>query len=203
MASATRNVTDVDPFFSAGRARVGPRGDGPAAATGERPVGPGRVRAAPAAQPGPVAPGRKRRKQWGGDRRTRALPMVPEPVSDRRVALARLAIIITVTAWLGYLITWFFEDFFHPGYETAVDRAESVLYLLIVTLLTVSALAYLLSRLGFFYRTRTHHRASPAHSGPVLRHEHAEADHDHPLVSGGRARHPQHAAVRGPAGVPG
>ena len=76
------------------------------------------------------------------------------------MALARLAIIITVTAWLGYLITWFFEDFFHPGYESAVDRAESVLYLLIVTLLTVSALAYLLSRLGFFYRTRTHHRAS-------------------------------------------
>ena len=76
--------------------------------------------------------------------------------------MARLAIIVTVTAWLGYLITWFFEDFFHPGYETAVDRAESVLYLLIVTLLTVSALAYLLSRLGFFYRTRTHHRASRA-----------------------------------------
>jgi len=76
--------------------------------------------------------------------------------------MARLAIIVTVTAWLGYLITWFFQDFFHPGYENAVDRAESVLYLLIVTLLTVSALAYLLSRLGFFYRTRTHHRASRA-----------------------------------------
>ena len=88
--------------------------------------------------------------------------MVPQPVSDRRVAMARLAIIVTVTAWLGYLITWFFDDFFHPGYETAVDRAESVLYLLIVSLLTVSALAYLLSRLGFFYRTRTHHRASRA-----------------------------------------
>ena len=29
-------------------------------------------------------------------------------------------------------------------------------------MLTVSALAYLLSRLGFFYRTRTHHRASRA-----------------------------------------
>ena len=37
-----------------------------------------------------------------------------------------------------------------------------MLYLLIVTMLTVSALAYLLSRLGFFYRTRTHHRASRA-----------------------------------------
>jgi cellulose synthase/poly-beta-1,6-N-acetylglucosamine synthase-like glycosyltransferase len=32
----------------------------------------------------------------------------------------------------------------------------------IVTLLTVSALAYLLARLGFFYRTRTHHRAARA-----------------------------------------
>jgi cellulose synthase/poly-beta-1,6-N-acetylglucosamine synthase-like glycosyltransferase len=90
------------------------------------------------------------------------MPMVPRPVSDRRVAMARLAIIVTVTAWVAYVVTWFFEDFFHPGYENAVSRAESVLYLLIVTMLTVSALAYLLSRLGFFYRTRTHHRAGRA-----------------------------------------
>jgi cellulose synthase/poly-beta-1,6-N-acetylglucosamine synthase-like glycosyltransferase/chitodextrinase len=90
------------------------------------------------------------------------MPIVPGPVSDRRVAMARLAIIVTVTAWVAYLVTWFFEDFFHPGYETAVARAEAVLYLLIVTMLTVSALAYLLSRLGFFYRTRTHHRGSRA-----------------------------------------
>jgi cellulose synthase/poly-beta-1,6-N-acetylglucosamine synthase-like glycosyltransferase/chitodextrinase len=88
--------------------------------------------------------------------------MVPKPVSDTRVAMARLAIIVTVTAWVAYLVTWFFEDFFKPGYETAVARTEAVLYLLIVTMLTVSALAYLLSRLGFFYRTRTHHRASRA-----------------------------------------
>ena len=49
-----------------------------------------------------------------------------------------------------------------PGYEGAVARAEEILYLVIVTLLTVSALAYLLTRLGFFYRTRSHHRASRA-----------------------------------------
>jgi hypothetical protein len=101
-----------------------------------------------------------RRRQWGSDRRTQALPVVPKPVSDRRVAMGRLAIIVTVSAWLAYLVDWFFADFFHPGYETAVARAEAVLYLLIVTLLTVSALAYLLSRLGYFYRTRTHHRAT-------------------------------------------
>ena len=90
------------------------------------------------------------------------MPMVPKPVSDTRVAMGRLAIIVTVCAWLAYTVMWFFSDFFHPGYEGAVARTEEVLYLVIVTLLTVSALAYLLSRLGFMYRTRTHHRATRA-----------------------------------------
>src|SRR5579875_2650411 len=105
---------------------------------------------------------RRRRRQLGSDRRTRAMEMVAIPVSDCRVAMGRLAIIVTVAYWLGYLVTWFFNDFFAAGHESAVARAEEVLYLLIVTMLTVSALAYLLSRLGFFYRTRTHHRASRA-----------------------------------------
>ena len=102
----------------------------------------------------------KRRKQLGSDRRTKALPMVPKPVSDGRVAMGRLAIIVTVSAWIAYTVNWFFADFFHPGFESAIARTEEVLYLLIVTLLTASAMAYLLSRLGFFYRTRTHHRAT-------------------------------------------
>ena len=114
----------------------------------------------PAEPPG--RPAGRRRRQWGGDRRSQALAMVPEPVSDTRVAMGRLAIIITVCAWLGYTVMWCFSDFFHPGYEGAVARTEEVLYLVIVTLLTVSALAYLLARLGFMYRTRTHHRATRA-----------------------------------------
>ena len=105
----------------------------------------------------------KRRRQLGSDRRaTRAMPMVPKPVSETRIAMGRLALIVTVAAWIGYVITWFFSDFFHPGFEGAVARTEEILYLLIVTLLTVSALAYLLTRLGFMYRTRTHHRATRA-----------------------------------------
>jgi cellulose synthase/poly-beta-1,6-N-acetylglucosamine synthase-like glycosyltransferase/chitodextrinase len=88
--------------------------------------------------------------------------MVPKPVSEGRVAMGRLAIVVTVVAWLGYVGMWFFSDFFHPGYEGAVARTEEVLYLLIVTLLAVSAVAYLLTRLGFMYRTRTHHRATRA-----------------------------------------
>ena len=64
-----------------------------------------------------------RRRQLGSDRRSRALPMVPRPASDARVAMGRLAIIVTVSAWLAYVVTWFFEDFFRPGHEGAVARA--------------------------------------------------------------------------------
>jgi hypothetical protein len=136
-------------------------GDGPGAFEHPRPSRPSR----PSGQGGGRVrqSQRRRRKQWGGDRRSsRAMPMVPKPVSDTRVAMGRLAIIVTVSAWLAYVVSWFFDDFFHPGDESAVARTEEILYLLIVTLLTVSALAYLLARLGFFYRTRTHHRATRA-----------------------------------------
>jgi cellulose synthase/poly-beta-1,6-N-acetylglucosamine synthase-like glycosyltransferase/chitodextrinase len=152
MASATPDAAHVDPYHLGSHpvpVQPGQR-PGPASPPGQRGARDRRGR------------GERQRKQWGGDRRTRAMPMVPRPVSDRRVAMARLAIIVTVTAWAAYVVTWFFDDFFHPGYEYAVARAEAVLYLLIVTMLTISALAYLLSRLGFFYRTRTHHRASRA-----------------------------------------
>lgn len=115
------------------------------------------------------APGRprtttsgKRHRQWGRDRRTQPPPLVPQPVSDRRLALGRLAIIVTVSAWIGYFIIWLLQDFFDPLASSAVSRAQAITYLAIVTLLTASALAYLLSRLGFFYRTRKHHPANRA-----------------------------------------
>ncbi len=100
--------------------------------------------------------------QWGRDRRTEAMPVVPKPVSDRRIAMTRLAIIVTVTAWTSYAVTWLLGDFLNPRYSSTVSRTEAIIYLLIVTMLTASALAYLLSRLGFCYRTRSHHRTGRA-----------------------------------------
>jgi cellulose synthase/poly-beta-1,6-N-acetylglucosamine synthase-like glycosyltransferase len=88
--------------------------------------------------------------------------MIPRPVSDRRLAMGRLAIIVTVTAWVAYFVWWLLADFLNHHYSGSVARAEAISYLLIVSLLTASSLAYLLSRLGFFYRTRSHHRASRA-----------------------------------------
>jgi cellulose synthase/poly-beta-1,6-N-acetylglucosamine synthase-like glycosyltransferase len=90
------------------------------------------------------------------------MAVVPNPVSERRIGMARLAIIVTVTAWVSYVAIWLVDDFLNPLYATTVARTQAVIYLLIVTMLTASALAYLLSRLGFCYRTRSHHRASRA-----------------------------------------
>ncbi len=100
------------------------------------------------------------RRQWGADRRSSHVSAVAPPVSERRVALARLAIVVTVAAWLGYFGVWLFTDLLNSAHSTAVDRAESIMYLVVVTLPTASALAYLLARLGFFYRSRSHHRSS-------------------------------------------
>ncbi len=79
-------------------------------------------------------------------------------VSDLRLALGRLAIVLTLAAWCAYFATWLFIDLLNSARSTAVDRAESVRYLLIITLPTAYAVAYLVSRLGFFYRARSHHR---------------------------------------------
>ncbi len=121
--------------------------------------GPGLARRAATA---PRASAAARRGQWGRDRRATAMAVVPRPVSDRRIAMARLAIIVTVTAWVAYFVTWLLYDFLNHAYSSTVARTEAICYLLIVTLLTASALAYLLSRLGFCYRTRSHHRPGRA-----------------------------------------
>ena len=100
------------------------------------------------------------RRQWGADRRSTARSALHPPISDHRVALGRLAIVLTLCAWSAYFGTWLFTDLLNAHHSTAVDRAESIAYLLVVTLPTASALAYLLARLGFFYRARSHHRAT-------------------------------------------
>ena len=69
---------------------------------------------------------------------------------------------MTVIAWLSYVVWWVFTDLLGAGATTALARFEAVVYLVIVTFLTASSLAYLLSRLGYMYRSRTHHRANRA-----------------------------------------
>jgi len=99
-------------------------------------------------------------RQWGRDKRSKPIPILPPPISDRRIGVARLALIMTVLAWAGYFVSWIFEDLLATNQSTAVGRTEAIIYLVIVTTLSASTVGYLLSRLGFFYRARAYHRAS-------------------------------------------
>ena len=49
-------------------------------------------------------PAKRPRRQWGSDRRDQPLPTVPPPVSDRRIRMGRLAIVLTVSAWIAYVV---------------------------------------------------------------------------------------------------
>ena len=98
-------------------------------------------------------------RQWGADRRWQPHPIVPRPVSEGRIARGRLAVVLAVTVWFCY-VAYTIEQQFIVG---LADRArlviEAIVYVLVVTALAASAVAYLITRIGFFYRSRAHQRA--------------------------------------------
>ena len=106
--------------------------------------------------------GTRRRRQWGSDRRDEPLPTVPPPVSDRRIRMGRLAIVLTVSAWFAYLCFTIFRQFIEGSADSARLVIEAIVYMVVVTALTASAMAYLITRIGFFYRSRVHRRAPRA-----------------------------------------
>ena len=76
--------------------------------------------------------------------------------------MGRLAIVVTVIGWIGYVVVWVLTMLVQGGAASPRQRLEAAIYLAIVSFLTFSSLAYLASRLGFFYRTRQHKRAPRA-----------------------------------------
>ncbi|HTX01436.1 MAG TPA: glycosyltransferase family 2 protein [Acidimicrobiales bacterium] len=105
---------------------------------------------------------RRPRRQWGGDRRERPSSVLPPPISDRRIAVARVAIVLTVAAWVGYFVDWLDSEFVTGGASSTQLGVEAVIYLLVVSLLTASALAYLICRLGYLLRSSGHRRVPRA-----------------------------------------
>ncbi|SOC51695.1 EAL domain, c-di-GMP-specific phosphodiesterase class I (or its enzymatically inactive variant) [Blastococcus aggregatus] len=100
------------------------------------------------------------RRQWGSDRRRAPLPLVPPKVSESRMAIGRLAIVLTVSAWAVYVAFTIEQQFIEGKADSARLVIEAIVYLLMVTGLATSAMAYLITRIGFFYRSRAHNRAS-------------------------------------------
>ena len=102
------------------------------------------------------------RRQIGSDRRPLPSTSLAPTITDRRIAMGRLAIVVTVIGWIGYVVVWVLTMLVQGGAASPRQRLEAAIYLAIVSLLTFSSLAYLASRLGFFYRTRQHKRAPRA-----------------------------------------
>jgi cellulose synthase/poly-beta-1,6-N-acetylglucosamine synthase-like glycosyltransferase len=98
------------------------------------------------------------RRQWGV--RTRStLPVVRPAASDTAMALGQLAIVATVVGWIGFVLLTVSRTSLVGADERPLDLG-TVGYIVIMTLLAASALAYLITRLGYFARTRAHSRAS-------------------------------------------
>ncbi|MGC9156385.1 MAG: glycosyltransferase family 2 protein, partial [Ferrimicrobium sp.] len=102
------------------------------------------------------------KRQIGSDRMRQPLPPVPRDIPERRVLLARLAIVATLVGWIGYLIYWFSSQFLRQEAYTLQQKFLAIIYLAMVTLLIFSSLAYLVSRLGYLYRVRQHRRTPRA-----------------------------------------
>lgn len=109
--------------------------------------------------PQPSAPARRR--QWGSERRRAPLPSVHPRPSDRRITWGRLAIVVTVVAWIAYVVSTIVRQFLDYGTGFRFTM-EAVSYLVVVTFLTFSALMYLIMRQGALERFRDHRRVPRA-----------------------------------------
>ncbi|MDQ1248723.1 MAG: hypothetical protein QG597_3096 [Actinomycetota bacterium] len=69
-----------------------------------------------------------------------------------------LAIVATVVAWLAYLVVTVGTQFLDNGRNETKFIVAAGVYVAVVTMLTFSALMYLVARQGALYRSRTHVR---------------------------------------------
>jgi cellulose synthase/poly-beta-1,6-N-acetylglucosamine synthase-like glycosyltransferase len=99
-----------------------------------------------------------RRRQWGAERRSEPLSIVHSPPSNRTVTLGRLGIVTTITFWLIYVVTTVVREFINNPDAGFRFTLEALSYLIVVTILTFSALMYLVARQGALYRFRSHAR---------------------------------------------
>ncbi|MGP4994677.1 glycosyltransferase family 2 protein [Glutamicibacter ardleyensis] len=99
-----------------------------------------------------------RRRQWGSEKRSDPLPIVHPAPSRRKLAWGRVAIVTTIAAWFSYVVSTILRELANnPGVGFRF-QFEAVLYLLVVTLLTFSALMYLTARQGALNRFAAHRR---------------------------------------------
>ena len=104
---------------------------------------------------------KNRKRQWGAEQRLHPLPMVHDRPSTRKIAFSRLAVVVTVALWAVYVISTIIRQFF-DGPHSFSFTLQAFGYLLVVTMLTFSALMYLVARQGALQRFSNHVRVPRA-----------------------------------------
>lgn len=99
----------------------------------------------------------KFRRQWGSEKNLTPLPWLHERPSTLKLALSRLAIILTGCFWVLYILSIILRQLVDnpQGYDFTI---EAFSYAAVVTLLNFSAFLYLVIRLGAFERFSKHVR---------------------------------------------
>ena len=110
----------------------------------------------------PAARVTRRRRQWGAERPRPPLAILEEPAGHAATWMGGFAIAATVLAWLAYLAQTVISQFIDHGLHNSRFIGETIAYVLVMTLLTFSALMYLVARLGALYRSRGHVRVPRA-----------------------------------------
>lgn len=100
------------------------------------------------------------KRQWGTEKNTTPLSHIHSTPSTMKIALSRVAIVLTVIFWMMYLSSIIIKQIFEgASYQFTL---EAFGYATVVTFLTFSALMYLIARQGAFQRFLKHVRVPRA-----------------------------------------
>ena len=102
------------------------------------------------------------RAQWGSDRKRSPMPAISPPVSERTIVAGRAAVVVTLVAAIAYAFIVVRREIVNGSVGELRKMVEAGVYVAVVMLLTTSALAYMVARIGHFARTRSHHRVPRA-----------------------------------------
>ncbi len=98
-----------------------------------------------------------RKRQWGAEKRTNPLSILHEIPSTRKIALSRLAIVLTLIFWAIYITSTVIRQLI-DGPQSYQFTMEAFGYSLVMSVLIFSALMYLIARQGALQRFSKHLR---------------------------------------------
>jgi cellulose synthase/poly-beta-1,6-N-acetylglucosamine synthase-like glycosyltransferase len=90
------------------------------------------------------------------------LPIVEKPAGNAATWMGGFAIAATVVAWVAYIAGTVISQFIDHGIHDSQLVGQTVVYVVLMSLLTFSSLMYLLARQGALYRYRGHVRVPRA-----------------------------------------